>query len=497
MILYISHNFFHYEAGNLCRLFFPYENLKVVENKEEIQGDFVVMAEILQDKTCSVKITKNNEEKITERQFSSLEDKEYNITSTMYLAFTEFCGYEPKWGMLTGIHPVKLYCQYVKEMGETEADRVFLEDFFVSREKLEICKKIKNIQEPSINLLKDDDFSLYISIPFCPTRCAYCSFVAQSIEKQKKLIEPYVEKLLEEIAHASKVAKETGLRLVTVYMGGGTPTTLNPNQLERVINAVKENFDMTACREFTVEAGRPDTIDREKLKTLKKLGISRISINPQSLEDKVLENIGRKHTAQDVIDAYHLSREEGMDNINMDLIAGLEGDTFETFKETMEKVIALNPENVTVHSLALKRSAEIFAKDDTKEYHHNTDSVSDMIGYSIKRLTEEGYSPYYLYRQSRMAGNQENTGWAKFSTTCEYNIYTMDETHTVIACGAGGVSKIKDPYSNQLERIFNFKYSYEYLTRFDEILKRKEGVKPLYEQFRQRLHQVHQSPRAD
>ncbi|MDO4459747.1 MAG: coproporphyrinogen dehydrogenase HemZ [Clostridia bacterium] len=487
MILYLSDNFFHYEAGNLFRLFFPYDELKeTIDTNDVVEGEDYIKA-IYGDDECSCEIFRKGEHHKKVMKITDLSDKEYNITNTIFLCFTEFCGYVPKWGMLTGIHPVKLYCGYVNKYGEEEAIRLFEEKYYVSEEKTEFCRKIGGVQNPIVEAVEENDFSLYISIPFCPTRCAYCSFVSQSIEKQKKLIEPYVEKLLEEIEYTAKVVKETGLRLISAYMGGGTPTTLNPDQLRRVIEKVYECFDMSSCHEFTVEAGRPDTIDKDKLDTLRSLGITRISVNPQTLQDNVLENIGRKHTAQDVVDAYNLARECGMDNINMDLIAGLQGDTYESFVDTLEKVFKLNPENITVHSLALKRSARIFHEQETQDYHNNRNLADDMIDYSVKRLTEEGYEPYYLYRQSRMVGNLENTGWAKPGTVCAYNIYTMDESQTVIACGAGGVTKLKDPYSDRLERIFNFKYSYDYLDRFDEVISRKDGIKELYEQFRQRI----------
>ena len=489
MILFISDDFFHYEAGNLVRLFFPYDDLKVVVmGEEEVTSDDDKITAVIDgdDYVCTVE--KDGKSLTKKRTLTDHSDEEYNITSTIFLAFSEFCGYMPKWGMLTGIHPVKLFTGYKDKLGEEEAVKLFENRFLVSEEKTEFLRRISRVQSPIVENIDENDFSLYISIPFCPTRCAYCSFVSQSIEKQKKLIEPYVEKLLEEIEYVAKVTKETGLRMISAYMGGGTPTTLNADQLRRVIEKVYSCFDMSACTEFTVEAGRPDTIDREKLETLRDLNITRISINPQTLQDNVLENIGRKHTAQDVIDAYHLAREVGMDNINMDLIAGLQGDTIESFKDTLEKVLALDPENVTVHSLALKRSAKIFHEEETKYYHNQGNVADEMIDYSVKRLTEEGYEPYYLYRQSRMIGNLENTGWAKKGTACAYNVYTMDESQTVVACGAGGVSKIKDPYSDRLERIFNFKYSYDYLDRFDEIISRKDGVKEFYEQFRQRIH---------
>ena len=241
------------------------------------------------------------------------------------------------------------------------------------------------------------------------------------------------------------------------------------------------------CGEFTVEAGRPDTITGEKLLALREAGISRISINPQSLSDQVLRNIGRRHTAQDIEEAFQLAQRLGFDNINADLIVGLPGDDLPGFQKSLEGVLALGASNVTVHSLALKRSARINAPGGDLSLHAKGGETAAMMDYSIERLTQDGFEPYYLYRQTRMAGNLENTGWAKPGTICRYNIYTMDESNTVIACGAGAVSKLKDPYSDRLERIFNFKNPHEYITRNPEILQRKDGVTALYEQFRQRL----------
>ena len=233
-------------------------------------------------------------------------------------------------------------------------------------------------------------------------------------------------------------------------------------------------FDFSRCGEFTVEAGRPDTITQEKLLALREADISRISINPQSLSDQVLRNIGRRHTAQDVVEAFRLAQRLGFSNINADL-------------RTLDGVIQLGASNVTVHSLAIKRSARLNSPGGDLSAHSNAQEAAAMVDYSIQRLTQEGFEPYYLYRQTRMAGNLENTGWAKPGSICRYNIYTMDESNTVIACGAGGVSKVKDPYSGRLERIFNFKLPLEYINRFPEILQRKDGVTALYEQFRQRL----------
>ena len=321
----------------------------------------------------------------------------------------------------------------------------------------------------------------------CPTRCAYCSFVSQSVEKTKKQIPQYHALLWEEIRATADCARQLGLRLRAVYVGGGTPTTFSAEQLRSMLETVRASFDLSACTEFTVEAGRPDTIDREKLTALLESGVTRISINPQTLQDNVLENIGRRHTAQQTVEAFRLAREVGFTNINMDLIVGLPGDTYESFCDTIEQVLALDPENVTVHALALKRSSRITQSGEINRAHADAALADRMMAYAEKRLTEHGLAPYYLYRQSRMAGNLENTGWAKPGFVCAYNIFTMDETETVLACGAGGVSKLKDPYSEDLTRIFNFKYSYEYISRYGEILKRKEGIGRQYEQFRKRI----------
>ncbi len=495
MIIYISHHFFHYEAGNLCRLFFPYHSLKLVEDMADFVDESIKVKAIIKtlaDKTeYSVELVADGTE-ITKKLYSSITQDnkvlEQNICKCIFLVFSEYTDYTPKWGMLTGIHPVKFFEQTAQVLGYEEAEKMFREEYFVSEEKINLSKIIVSAQKVAIDLNKSDSFSLYISIPFCPSRCNYCSFVSQSIEKTKKLIPVYLELLLKEIEESAKIASGLSLKLSTVYIGGGTPTTLDAKQLETLILHVNKCFDMSNCVEFTVEAGRPDTINDEKLKVLADNNIKRISINPQSMNDEVLEIIGRKHSAKQVVEMYEKAKEIGIGDINMDLIAGLKGENFESFKNSLDEVINLNPQNITVHSLALKRSADIFRDENRKEYHDRVLEVTKMVDYSVKSLLNAGYLPYYLYKQSRSAANMENTGWAKPDTQCFYNIYTMDESQTVIACGAGAVSKIKDPNSNRLERIFNFKHSYEYIDRFNEILSRKKEVIKYYEQFRERIH---------
>ena len=489
MNLFIIDHPYHYEAENLCRVFFPFDRVVVLHGEEEEfePQSRTVWTEITDgEKPYRVKI--EDEAGTTELFGEKCAEDEYGLMSLLFKALTEHSGKMPRWGMLTGIHPIKLLRQLAEKYGEEEANRLFREKYFVSEEKAEIASRTLVSETPFIKDVGENDYSLYISVPFCPTRCAYCSFVSQSVEKTKKQIPEYHKLLMQEIRETAAIANGLGLTLRTVYVGGGTPTTFNAEQLTEMIATVREVFDLSHCDEFTVEAGRPDTVDRAKLEALLNGGVTRISINPQTLQDNVLENIGRRHTAQQTVDAFRLAREVGLNNINMDLIVGLPGDTFESFCDTIEKVLELDPENVTVHSLALKRSSFITQSGEVNKAHEDALLADRMMAYAEKRLTECGYEPYYLYRQSRMAGNLENTGWTKPGFVCAYNIFTMDETETVLACGAGGVSKLKDPYSEELSRIFNFKYSYEYISRYGEILDRKAGIKEKYEQFRERVH---------
>ncbi len=492
MELFLSGPSFRYECENLCRLFFPYSPVKVEQWEEPAppkpgEGPWAWAVIVEGEGAYQYRVTVSDGQRQLSRRDQDPALLEYAMTNLLYSAFVELLGVHPAWGMLTGIHPVKLLRQYVEERGEAPGVEYFQTHCHVTPARADLARRVLQAQAPAVEALDDNDFSLYVSIPFCPTRCAYCSFVSQDVEHAKKLMDPYFELLLKEIEKVSQVTKDLGLTLATAYVGGGTPTTLSASQLSILCRKIRQSFDFSRCTEFTVEAGRPDTITREKLLALREAGISRISINPQSLSDQVLKNIGRRHSAQDVLEAFALAKELGFTNINADLIVGLPGDSLESFQKTLEGVIGLGASNVTVHSLALKRSARLNAPGGDLSLHAKSEETAAMMDYSIARLTQEGFEPYYLYRQTRMAGNLENTGWAKPGSICRYNIYTMDESNSVIACGAGGVSKLKDPYSGRLERIFNFKYPTEYITRNEEILSRKDGVTQLYEQFRQRL----------
>lgn len=397
----------------------------------------------------------------------------------LFEILSEYTGIRLPWGILTGVRPIKLLHNLVRELGTDGADKYFREKLLVTEQKTKLALTTEKNERKILELSKPDSFSLYISVPFCPTRCSYCSFVSQSIEKAKKLVEPYLDLLCQEIKYTAEIAKELNLRLETVYIGGGTPTTFSAEQLTKLITAINTSFDMKKCREFTIEAGRPDTITREKLKAILDGGCDRISINPQTLNDEVLEAIGRRHTATQTLEAYKLAEEIGFKHINMDLITGLPKDTPKTFKYTLDTLCDLSPASITVHTLAMKRSSFLTLGGALVKTGAEPPAAI-MMKYCEEKLPQFGYHPYYLYRQSRMEGNLENVGWSKDGFDGLYNVYVMDETHTILACGAGGVSKLREPGVNHLERIFNYKYPYEYINGFDEMLRRKEQIKTFY-----------------
>ena len=321
-----------------------------------------------------------------------------------------------------------------------------------------------------------NSIGLYIHIPFCKHKCPYCDFFSGNADENA--FDNYVVVLKDKIKYWSEKAKRD---VATVYFGGGTPTTLSAEQLDTVLGTVNNSFDMSTCREFTVEAGRPDTIDIAKLFALKENKVDRISINPQTVNDEVLKTIGRKHTAQQFFDAFELARKCGFDNINTDLIAGLPTDTPESFKNSLDSIVRLNAECITVHTLCMKRASRLTTEGVTLDLQQARDA-REMLAYTQNILGQNEYIPYYMYRQSRMVGNLENVGWSKKGFESLYNVYVMDETHTILACGSGGVTKLKRNNPDYLERIFNFKYPYEYIDRFDELIQRKSGIMQFYGQ---------------
>lgn len=479
MNLYVKNHNFHFELENLTRLFFPNEKITVIRDFSEPQPP-CIYTEVSDKITISVNIGSFNKSETAVKKLTD-DDNELVSAQLLYKLLCDFTGLTQPWGILTGVRPVKLLRRLAEESNEEQAVKKFENDFFVSNEKIALSRETEHNERKILELSKPESFSLYVGIPFCPSRCSYCSFVMASIERAEKLIEPYTKLLCEEIKQTAEIANKLGLRLETVYFGGGTPTTLSAEQLDTVLGTVNKSFDMSTCREFTVEAGRPDTIDIAKLLALKENKVDRISINPQTVNDEVLKTIGRKHTAQQFFEAFELARKCGFDNINTDLIAGLPTDTPESFKNSLDSIVRLNAECITVHTLCMKRASRLTTEGVTLDLQQARDA-REMLAYTQNILGQNEYIPYYMYRQSRMVGNLENVGWSKKGFESLYNVYVMDETHTILACGSGGVTKLKRNNPDYLERIFNFKYPYEYIDRFDELIQRKSGIMQFYGQ---------------
>ena len=479
MNLYVKNHNFHFELENLTRLFFPNEKITVIRDFSEPQPP-CIYTEVSDKITISVNIGSFNKSETAVKKLTD-DDNELVSAQLLYKLLCDFTGLTQPWGILTGVRPVKLLRRLAEESSEEQAVKKFEKDFFVSNEKIALSRETEHNERKILELSKPESFSLYVGIPFCPSRCSYCSFVMASIERAEKLIEPYTKLLCEEIKQTAEIANKLGLRLETVYFGGGTPTTLSAEQLDTVLGTVNKSFDMSTCREFTVEAGRPDTIDIAKLFALKENKVDRISINPQTVNDEVLKTIGRKHTAQQFFEAFELARKCGFDNINTDLIAGLPTDTPESFKNSLDSIVRLNAECITVHTLCMKRASRLTTEGVTLDLQQARDA-REMLAYTQNILGQNEYIPYYMYRQSRMVGNLENVGWSKKGFESLYNVYVMDETHTILACGSGGVTKLKRNNPDYLERIFNFKYPYEYIDRFDELIQRKSGIMQFYGQ---------------
>ena len=396
--------------------------------------------------------------------------------TALFMLLRDKFGFCPPWGSLTGIRPTRLIYEAMERgLSLAEAEKWVQDSFFVSPEKARLLSEIVNMQQGVI-YPPADSFDMYIGIPFCVTRCAYCSFSSGEIG-DGRLTEPYVQALCHEIRENARLMREMGLHLRAGYVGGGTPTSLSCAQLDEILTEAQECFP--GAVEWTVEAGRPDTIDREKLRMLKRHAVGRISVNPQTFSDETLKVIGRAHTARDTLDAFYLAREEGFNHINMDIIAALPGEGVKEFETTLDKVIELNPESVTVHSLAIKRSSRLHEQLTVQGDSHNQATAPDaefMISDARRRLEAGGWRPYYLYRQKYMAGNLENVGYAKPGHACLYNIGNMEETARVLALGAGAITKWVFDRERRIERAPNIKNIEQYIERVDEMCARKRAV---------------------
>lgn len=471
-----------YEIEAVMKLFLPLETFEFIFDDDAPEGDKAVISKEDTDGvshlTCDV--VYGGKHIVKSGETADEGGCELILCQLLYSIMSEITGIVPEWGCLTGIRPVKKVNALLDE-GYTKGE-IFAElkgKYFTSDRKLELAYQTAVTQKKYFDSLDRRSFSLYISIPFCPSRCSYCSFVSHSIESAgaKKLLPEYVKMLCGEIEQTAHIADELGLHADTIYIGGGTPTSLSAEQLEAVMGEVKKSFDISKIREYTVEAGRSDTITAPKLEVIKKNGATRISVNPQTMNDNVLKAIGRRHTAQDVIDAYNLARRLGFDNINMDTIAGLPTDTPDGFRHTIDTLCGLDPESITIHTLTVKRSSALFGQDNI-----NVDSrISDMVNYGQNALGEHGYLPYYLYRQKNTVDNLENVGYAKDGFECLYNIYIMEEAQTILAVGAAGSTKLVNPETGKIERLFNYKFPYEYISRHEKMLEKKQKIYTFYE----------------
>ena len=380
---------------------------------------------------------------------------------------------KPAWGALTGVRPGNLFCSLMKDADPGTALRRFIRDYDVSPERAALCRDTSLVTKSVEDALDQKDICLYVGIPFCPTRCSYCSFVSQSVEKSMKLIPPFLDALLQDIRAAADAVNALGLRVISIYMGGGTPTTLNAAQLDRLCSELEVCFDLSALREYTVEAGRPDTISTDKLLVLKKHGVDRVSVNPQTMEDSVLEAIGRKHTAQDILDALGKVHSVGGMAVNMDLIAGLTADSVGGFQKTLDTVIALAPENITVHTLSLKKGSRITLEGAALP---SAEEVGQMLDYAADTLRGAGYEPYYLYLQKFMSGGFENVGWTKKGCVNLYNVCIMEELCPIIAVGGGGSTKLVSPGTGKNIRLFAPKYPAEYIAGIEKTCRDKQTI---------------------
>lgn len=378
------------------------------------------------------------------------------------------------WGTITGIRPAKTVRQMMFDgKSEKEISAYFKTCFAASEKKTELAISVAKNELEIINSNSPDEIGLYLGIPFCPTRCLYCSFVSTDLAHSKKYVADYVSLLQKEIKYASELTKKNNLKIGSVYIGGGTPTSLSASDLELILLALCESFDLSFSKEFCIEAGRPDTITKEKLLVLKKYGVDRISINPQTMHKKTLELIGRSHSPEDIKSAFTLARECGFENINADVIAALPGETLEDFAYTLNEIEKFSPENITVHTMSIKRGSALHQR--LENYNLTSrDTAEQMLDYSQEFMKKTNRVPYYMYRQKNMMGNLENVGYSKPGYFNRYNINIMEEVQSILALGAGGSGKAVARNSERLERVFNFKAPYEYITRFDEILKKKD-----------------------
>ncbi len=476
MILNVKGDVNRYYVQSLCMLFFPGSTFGEgetsadgipevdVEVYKNLLGDDVATVSIrLNDKVCTNTCTVSTDEEISIATHASIA-----VGRALFAAGKELLSHTPPWGILTGVRPAKIAGDIINlGNGILKTKKIMRDEYLLNPQKAALAVSVANTENKLLKKLDKDTCSLYVSIPFCPTRCSYCSFVSYTTPRLLSLIDDYIDALIEDLFETVETIRMLGMRISTVYIGGGTPTTLDEVQLEKLLAHIAECVDISSLSEFSLEAGRPDTITKEKLEIAKKYGVNRISVNPQTLNDEILKEIGRRHTTEDFYRAYDLAINSGIQNINVDLIAGLPGDDFKNFSETIDKIIELAPTNVTVHTFCVKKAADALKKN-SGIYSLTGMDVAKSISYSQLKTKFAGYKPYYMYRQKNTIGNLENVGFSHEGHECLYNVYMMEEVQTIFGIGAGAVTKLVDydrasDKERRILRIFRPKYPYEYL----------------------------------
>ena len=479
MKLNVSGNVNQYYVQTLCMIFFPGEKFSEDQGAETDGEAVPELSLTLEENDDGVRVFA---ELSLDEKFSSCEKiypvrdditqdrlKKIAVGDAILSVCGEVIGYRPSWGMLVGVRPSKVATEMLESgMSKTRVKKTLVSDYFVIPKKASLATEVALNEAEFVKSADSRECSVYISIPFCPTRCAYCSFVSYTSKKLLSTIPDYLTALIDEINRTFSLISELGLKVKTVYIGGGTPTILDETQLDLLLHSVERNIDTSNLAEYTLEAGRPDTITDGKMRIAYKRGVTRISVNPQTLNDDVLKMIGRSHTADDFLRAYEIARNSGIKIINTDDIAGLPGHKFSSFAASYDKIVSLRPENLTVHTFSVKKASD-FLKNSSHIYSVRGGDVGKCIDYSQITAQHEGYQPYYMYRQKNTVGNYENVGFALDGYKGLYNIYMMEEIHSIFACGAGAVSKFvdylpKDGSPRVIERFFNPKYPYEYLS---------------------------------
>ena len=486
MILRVEGNINRYYVQTLCMVFFPgstfgenelpgidVPEVSVNVYKEEDGSDTAFVSMKLNDKTCEATETVGVDEDITLTEHSSIA-----VGRAIFAAGKELLGHIPPWGILTGVRPAKIAGNLLLEgRGVLKTKKILRDEYFLNHQKAALAVSVATNEAKLLKKIEKDTCSLYISIPFCPSRCSYCSFVSYTTPRLLSLIDEYLEALLSEIDETFDVINKVGLKVNTVYIGGGTPTTLSAEQLRVLLTKINEKIDISSLLEFTLEAGRPDTITKEKLAVAKELGVTRVSVNPQTLNDDILKEIGRRHTREDFFNAYSIAKDSGIRDINVDLIAGLPGDDFKSFSETLDGIIQLEPTNITVHTFCVKKASDVL-RNNSGIYSLTGGDAAKSVSYSQLNTKFAGYKPYYMYRQKNTVGNLENVGFSIEGHEGIYNVLMMEEVQTIFAVGAGAVSKLVKPDADGsshylIKRFSNPKYPYEYLKLAED---RKAGI---------------------